>query len=85
MLGYLGEEPVGVLQLDAASGWISLLGIRPDCRRRGFGVQLIGQAVQQTRAAGGGKIFAALPENGEDVYKRQGPSPSANRLGERAM
>ena len=65
LLGYLGEEPVGVLQLDAASGWISLLGIRPDCRRRGFGVQLIGQAVQQTRAAGGGKIFAALPENGE--------------------
>ena len=65
LLGYLGEEPVGVLQLDAASGWISILGIRPDCRRRGFGVQLIGQAVQQTRAAGGGKIFAALPENGE--------------------
>lgn len=26
LLGYLGEEPVGVLQLDAASGWISPTG-----------------------------------------------------------
>lgn len=60
LVGYLGEEPVGLVQLGPESGWISLACIRADCRKRGFGVQLIGQAVQHTRAQGGVRLSAVL-------------------------
>ena len=56
LLGYLDKEPVGVLGMDAASGRIDLLYVRPDFRCRGFGGQLIGQAVVRTRAADGGIV-----------------------------
>lgn len=58
--GFRGEEPVGLLQLCPETGEILLVYIRPDCRRRGFGVQLIGQAVQHTRAQGGETLSALL-------------------------
>lgn len=60
LLGYLNQDPVGLLQVDAQTGWISLLCVRPDCRRRGFGVQLLGQAVQRVRAAGGERVLAPM-------------------------
>ena len=63
LVGYLREEPVGVVQLGPEPGWISLLCIRADCRKRGFGAQLIGQAVQHTRPLGGGQLIAALAED----------------------
>lgn len=53
-------EIVGLVQLGPEAGWISLALIRRDCRRRGFGVQLIGQAVQWTRARGGEALYIAL-------------------------
>lgn len=63
--GYLKEEPVGLLQLGPEPGWISLAYIRADCRKRGFGVQLIGQAVQRAREQGGEDLYAALPPRPE--------------------
>ena len=51
-VGYLREEPVGILQLGPEAGWLSLVCIRPDQRKRGFGVQLIGQAVYRVRPGG---------------------------------
>ncbi len=62
LVGYLEEEPVGVVQFGPEPGWISLLCIREDCRKRGFGAQLIGQAVQHTRPLGGGRLMTALAE-----------------------
>ena len=63
LVGYLDEEPVGLVQMGPETGWISLACIRKDCRRRGFGVQLIGQAVQLTRPRGGEALYVALRPN----------------------
>ena len=63
LVGYLGEEPVSLVQLGPEVGWISLACVRADCRKRGFGVQLIGQAVQMTRARGGERLSIALERN----------------------
>ena len=60
LTGYLGEEPVGLVQVGPEPGWISLACIREDCRKRGFGVQLIGQAVLLARQAGGEKLSVLL-------------------------
>lgn len=62
--GFREEEPAGLLQLDPAAGRILLAYVRPGCRRRGFGVQLIGQAVQRARALGGEELSVLLePES----------------------
>ena len=78
LIGYLREEPVGVLQLGPEKGWISLLCIRGDQRKRGFGAQLIGQAVQQTRSGGGEKLLAALPAacEAEEFFADYGFGPA---------
>ena len=62
LVGYLQETPVGMLEVEPDSGWISRLYIQPDFRNRGFGGQMIGQAIQKTRSAGGGCLAAAAPE-----------------------
>lgn len=62
LVGYLREEPVGVVQMGAEPERIARLWIRPDCRQRGFGTQLIGQAVQSARHAGKERLTAALEE-----------------------
>lgn len=83
LLGYLREEPVGALQVNPASGEISLLYIRPDSRGRGFGGQLIGQAVQRTRAAGGVRITAAAPNEAAKAFLRDygfHPADETDRL-----
>jgi len=58
--GFRGEEPVGLLRILPETGRVVLAYIRADCRRRGFGIQLIGQAVQRARALGGEALSAAL-------------------------
>lgn len=58
--GFREEDPVGLLHFLPETGRIILAYIRADCRRRGFGVQLIGQAVQRTRALGGEALSAVL-------------------------
>ena len=47
--------------MDPEEGRIGLVYVRPGCRKRGFGVQLIGQAVQHTRERGGERLTALLP------------------------
>ena len=65
LVGYRREEPVGIIQLGPERGWISLICIREDCRKRGLGTQMLGQAVQKTRAQGGESLWTALPENSD--------------------
>lgn len=61
LVGYLGEEPVGLVQFGPAEGEIGLVWVRRDCRRRGFGVQLIGQAVYHWRPLGTDRLRISLP------------------------
>lgn len=79
LVGYLGKEPVGLVQLGPENGWISLACIRPDCRKRGFGVQLIGQAVQHTRPRGGERLSVSLPagSGAERFFRDCGFAPAA--------
>ncbi|MCI9122262.1 MAG: GNAT family N-acetyltransferase [Oscillibacter sp.] len=58
--GFLGETPVGLLQIEPETGRIAHLYINPDHRRKGLGTQLVGQAVQHTRAAGGEVLTVLL-------------------------
>ena len=62
LAGYLGEELVGLVRFGPAEGEIALLCVRRDCRRRGFGAQLIGQAVYHWRPLGAERLTAVLPE-----------------------
>ena len=62
-MGFRDEEPVGLVQVGPAPGWISLLAIRREYRGRGFGVQLIGQAVQLARGRGAQTVRIAPPED----------------------
>ena len=64
LVGYLDQEPVGLAAFGPAegdAGWISRLFVREGFRSRGFGVQLIGQAVQRFRPLGVQRLRAALP------------------------
>lgn len=63
LIGYLAGDPVGVVQFGPEQGWISLLCIREDVRRKGYGVQLIGQAVQHWRHWNAPALRISLPEN----------------------
>ena len=62
LLGYLDEEPVAVVQLGQAEGWISMVCVRADLRKRGYGAQLIGQAVMHHRPRGAETLHAAVAE-----------------------
>ena len=63
LVGYLREEPVGLVQLGPEPGWISLACIREDQRGQGFGTQLIGQAVHHARDGHGERLRVLLPED----------------------
>ena len=56
VLGNRGEEAVGLLALGKDSGEIALLAVDPTCRDRGFGGQMIGQAVMRARRGGAEKL-----------------------------
>jgi probable phosphoglycerate mutase len=71
LVAYRQEEPVGVVQTGPEAGWISLICLRQDMRKRGYGVQLIGQAVYQTRQLGGEALWISL--------RREDPACSAFR------
>lgn len=60
LVGYRQDEPVGVIQLEPETGWISLICMHEAYRKRGFGTQLLGQAVRQTRLCGGETLRTAL-------------------------
>ena len=61
LVGYLGEEPVGLIRFGREPGEIALACVRRDCRRRGFGVQLIGQAVYHWRPLGAERLWVRPP------------------------
>lgn len=61
LVGYRSEEPVGVVQMGPDTGWISLICMEAEYRKRGFGAQMIGQAVHQTRDRGGERLMVSLP------------------------
>ena len=63
LVGYLDETPVGLVQLGPETGWVSLACVEPACRDRGFGVQLLGQAVRLTREREGRELRLSLAEN----------------------
>lgn len=55
---YLGEEPVGLLDLDtkrgahAGYGWISLIYLKPEYRFQGYGIQILARAISLYSAMG---------------------------------
>lgn len=62
LVAYRNEEPVGVLQMGTEHGCITALCVREDLRRRGYGVQLLGQAVYYWRPRGCNTLRIVLPE-----------------------
>jgi len=68
LIGWSWDTPVGVVQLGPDIGRISMMCILPQYRGRGFGGQLIGQAVQWARANGGETLSADL-----GAYETAGP------------
>ena len=86
-----GDRVIGVLQLAtdrfAAEkvGYVPLVYLQPEYRRRGIGVQLIGQAVCTYRALGRERLrLRCAPDNllAQRFYKRYGfvrigPAPGA--------
>ena len=62
LVGYQEEEPVGVVRFAPTQGRIFLLCVRENLRGMSFGVQLLGQAVQRSRAAGSEELTVTLAE-----------------------
>ena len=62
LVAYRKEEPVGVVQMGKENGCITALCVREDLRRRGYGVQLLGQAVYYWRPRGCNALRVVLPE-----------------------
>ena len=65
LIGYRAGEPVGAVQFGEEPGSITLACIRKDVRKKGFGVQLIGQAVQYWRHRQVDRLRVTLPEGAE--------------------
>jgi len=77
----LGDEAAGVLQLDLERwadegiGYILFVYMAPDFRKKGLGVQLIGQAVATYRPLGRDRLrLRCAPDNGvaQRFYKKYG-------------
>lgn len=86
----LGDEPVGLLQLDIRKdadrkiGYIPFLYLLPEYRRQGLGIQLIGQAVSFYRERGRTHLqLAVSPENPGAMafYRRYGMTEAGTVAG----
>jgi len=80
-IAYIGETPIGMLQLDFLQdaelgiGRVPFLYIRPEYRSMGYGVQLLGEAVYTFRKAGRNRLrLRCAPENDRagQFYRRYG-------------
>ena len=89
-MGYrLDGTPVGAVAFDddrnAADGcgWISLLAVDAPWRRRGYGVQLIGQAVMHFRPMGRDRLRLSPPDTEEarSFCREYGFAPAADGSG----
>lgn len=58
LLGFLADRLVATVMVgyDGHRGWINYLGVAPDCRRQGFGAQMMAAAETRLRALGCPKI-----------------------------
>lgn len=65
----LGDAAVGQLALNVASGTIENLSMNEAHRGKGYGVQLIGQAVSRLRAAGKDTLRAAVDRANEAALR----------------
>lgn len=72
---HLGGETAGAVRFDPESGRISILYLREAYRRKGLGIQLIGQAVVRTRAHGGQSVSAAAPPDAAPFFAAYGFKP----------
>ena len=78
--------PVGAVAFDdgreaeRGCGWIPLLTVAEPWRRRGYGVQLIGQAVMHYRPMGRDRLRLPTPETeaAAGFYREFGFSPAAD-------
>lgn len=86
-IGFRGEEPAALLQTvpglsDIPDGSralsISWLWVREDCRRRGFGIQLIGQAVLEARESGAGFLLARPKGDSRAFFRYCGFFPTGS-------
>ena len=77
MAAYLGENVAGLVQFDPESGFVSVLYLRDAYRRKGMGVQLIGQAVMATRKRGGSHVRVAAPPEIAPFFRAYGFAPAA--------
>ena len=80
LIGWSRDTAVGVVQLGPEPGQVPLVCIHPDFRTKGFGGQLIGQAVQWTRGQNAAALYAALDENSEaeSFFRDYGFVPQGN-------
>ena len=87
LVGYLNEEPAAVVQLGSENGWVSLLCVREDLRKKGFGAQLIGQAVMHHRPRGAEKLRAAVAEDSpaRDFFADYGFAPVGQAENDRIL
>jgi probable phosphoglycerate mutase len=85
IVGMLPDNvPVGLLCLEPdreaerRRGWISLCCIARDCREQGYGVQLLGQAVQHFRPLGRERLCVAPgpAEAGQRFFRAHGFRPT---------
>jgi len=81
-----GGTIVGLLQLDLEReadrkrGWISLCYIARDSRKQGYGVQLLGQAVQHFRPLGRETLCVALRPEAERFFREYGFHPTGETM-----
>lgn len=95
LVGFLQGEPVGLVafgDLEDRAGRIALAFVREDFRRRGFGVQLIGQAVQHWRPLGAEALRLTLPAGSaarqfflDYGFQPSGESPAAGETLEKSI
>ena len=84
LVGCLGDEtPVGAAVFDdprdaaLGCGWIALLAVAEPWRRRGYGTQLVGQAVMHYRPMGRNSLRMPPPESvaAAEFYRESGFAP----------
>ena len=79
LAAFLGDAPAGLVQFDPASGRVSILYLREAYRRKGMGIQLVGQAVVRTRASGGTRIQSPAPPDIAPFFAAYGFTPCDGR------
>ena len=83
LVGYLKDgRPVGLVRFDpnreaeSNCGWVDLFWIEESCRRKGYGTQLIGQAVMYYRPLGRDRLRTVGPAE-LPFFARRGFAPAA--------